>query len=166
MRPDTHIKPCSHLWQEWKYAVGSENPGGTIKDAVKKRYLETLVQNGYEQWRQFQVKGIVVPMCEELGKKKKKNSRKCMNTWTTKVFALNNNPILLYTWDLGTIRSLALTFRLTICDPHLTWRPEYSQKHSVLLHTISTTPYPWSFLIWKIPQMPEHFLIVLTTSKI
>lgn len=74
MRPDTHIKPCSHLWQEWKYAVGSENPGGTIKDAVKKRYLETLVQNGYEQWRQFQVKGIVVPMCEELGKKRKRKT--------------------------------------------------------------------------------------------
>lgn len=51
MRPDTQRKSRSHLWQEWKYLVGSENPRGTIKDAVKKMYSETLVQSGHKQWR-------------------------------------------------------------------------------------------------------------------
>lgn len=72
MRPDTQRKPCSHLLQEWKCLVWSENLRGIIKDAVKKMCSETLVQSGPKHWRQFQAKRTVAPMGEDiLGEKTK-----------------------------------------------------------------------------------------------
>lgn len=79
MRPDPQRKPCSHLLQEWKYLVWSENLRGIIKDAVKKMCSEILVQSGPKHWRQFQAKRIVAPMGEDILGEKTKNSRKWMN---------------------------------------------------------------------------------------